>query len=400
MQRAVGSWEWHDEFVDELGRRGWALTLAATVTAGALVMAGCANEDTIPVAEKPTQNPSGGTTSDQGSQNGPSSQGSGNGTGQVSDAVARVETDPVPNDGDAADDPAIWVDRNDPSRSLVIGTDKEGGLAVYDLAGNERQYLRDGEMNNVDLRDDVRFDGRSVALVTAGNRSTNTIAVYQLDPRTRRLEEVDGPPIEVGFDLYGSCMYRNEASDIHVVVNSEDGEVEQWELLFDEDDDEIDARRVRSFDVGDQTEGCVADDELGRLYVGEESRGIWRFGADPEDSDDGTLIDQTDGGNLVADVEGLAIAQGQGRSGYLVASSQGDNSFVLYRRDGENNFVGRFQIGSSDDIDEVEETDGIDVTTTSLSQDFPDGLFVAQDGENGDDNQNFKLVAWGDVIGG
>ncbi|MDI5980842.1 phytase, partial [Amycolatopsis magusensis] len=36
-----------------------------------------------------------------------------------------------------ADDPAIWVDRADPARSLVLGTLKEGGLAVFDLRGRE-----------------------------------------------------------------------------------------------------------------------------------------------------------------------------------------------------------------------------------------------------------------------
>src|SRR5262245_41831515 len=37
--------------------------------------------------------------------------------------LATVETDPVPNGGDAADDPAIWVNPNDPAQSAIIGTD-------------------------------------------------------------------------------------------------------------------------------------------------------------------------------------------------------------------------------------------------------------------------------------
>lgn len=35
------------------------------------------------------------------------------------------ETDVVENYGDAADDPAIWVNKNNPSKSLVIGTNKK-----------------------------------------------------------------------------------------------------------------------------------------------------------------------------------------------------------------------------------------------------------------------------------
>lgn len=41
--------------------------------------------------------------------------------------TATVETDPVPHDGDAADDPAIWVHPTDPGRSVILGTDKRGG---------------------------------------------------------------------------------------------------------------------------------------------------------------------------------------------------------------------------------------------------------------------------------
>ena len=43
-------------------------------------------------------------------------------------------SDPVDFD---TDDPAIWVNPNDPAQSLVIGTDKDssGGLYVFDLKG-------------------------------------------------------------------------------------------------------------------------------------------------------------------------------------------------------------------------------------------------------------------------
>ena len=40
-----------------------------------------------------------------------------------------------------ADDPAIWVNRRNPTRSLVIGTAKDAGLLVYDLSGRLVQAL-------------------------------------------------------------------------------------------------------------------------------------------------------------------------------------------------------------------------------------------------------------------
>src|SRR5919198_762706 len=63
-------------------------------------------------------------------------------------AHASVETTPVPHDGDAADDAAVWVDPHDPGRSTVIGTDKKGGLAVYDLDGRQLFFYGGIRPNN------------------------------------------------------------------------------------------------------------------------------------------------------------------------------------------------------------------------------------------------------------
>src|SRR5690606_33806904 len=71
----------------------------------------------------------------------------------VPTVTALVETTPVSSFGDAADDPAIWANPDDPAASLVIATDKKAGLYVYDMQGQVVQFLPDGKMNNVDLRE-------------------------------------------------------------------------------------------------------------------------------------------------------------------------------------------------------------------------------------------------------
>jgi 3-phytase len=330
---------------------------------------------------------------------------SGGRSGEVSDSAnegrpfARLvpsrETAAVPHSGDAADDPAIWVNRAKPSESAIVGTDKDGGLAVYDLTGRQLQYRADGEINNVDLRTGFRLGDRAVVLVAAGNRSDNSIAIYLLNVRTRRLENVAARQIHPGIETYGSCLYRSPRSHkTYYFVTSKSGQVEQWEL-FDSGAGGVDARRVRSLEVGSQTEGCVADDRLARFYVSEESKGIWRYGAEPDSGSRRVLVDSTARrGHLVADVEGLAIAYGAGSSGFLIASSQGSNSFTIYRRAASNGYLSTFELGAGNGIDAVEDTDGIDVTTASLGSPFQDGLFVAQDGTNEGGNQNFKLVGW------
>jgi len=67
---------------------------------------------------------------------------------------------------------------------------------------------------------------------------------------------------------------------------------------------------------------------------------------------------------------------------------------VVYQREGANPYVITFTIEKGDGIDQVSDTDGIEVTNFDLGPDFPLGLFVVQDGNNDDDNQNFKLVSW------
>eukprot|EP01041_Mallomonas_annulata_P024785 gene24786-45656_t len=49
---------------------------------------------------------------------------------------------------DAADDPAIWADPRDPTRGVIIGTDKKAGLYVYDLNGRQRSFIAAGRVNN------------------------------------------------------------------------------------------------------------------------------------------------------------------------------------------------------------------------------------------------------------
>ncbi len=306
--------------------------------------------------------------------------------------TATVETDPVPNSGDAADDPAIWIHPNDPTQSTIIGTDKQGGLAVYDLSGKQIQYLADGLMDNVDLRDGFLLGGQKVSLVTASNRKTNSIAIYKVNAQTRQLENVAARTVTHGLKVYGMCMYRSEKSGkLYYFGTSKSGDVEQYELA-DNGAGKVDARKVRNFKLGSVVEGCVADDQLGHFYISEEAVGIWKYSAEPDAGVQGALIAKVGDGHLFADVEGLAIAYGKDGKGYLMASSQGNHSYVIYRREGKNEFVKKFRVGNGDKVDGAEETDGIDVTTANLGPAFPNGVFVVQDGFNDKGNQNFKLV--------
>jgi 3-phytase len=315
-----------------------------------------------------------------------------------------IETQPADRFGDAADDPAIWVNPADPSRSLVIGTDKKLGLYLHDLNGRKLQTLPDGKLNNVDLRHDFPLGGERVAIVAASNRTTHGISVYKVDADALQLVEVADGILPTGFlDPYGLCMYRSASSgEFYVFINEGgDGRFRQWRL-FDNGEGKVAAEQVREFPVGSQTEGCVADDELGFLYVGEENHGIWKYAAEPDGGSDRALIDSTgDDGRLTDDVEGLALWIGEEGRGYLIASNQGADNYAVYRREGDNAWVGFFHIVANAElgIDGASETDGLDVSSATFGERYPAGLLVVQDGRNiaPEERQNFKFVSWADV---
>ena len=313
-----------------------------------------------------------------------------------------LEAPAVATWGDAADDPVIWVNAKDPSRSVVIATDKNIGLNVYDLDGRPLQTLADGRMNNVDVRDGFLVDGKPRTLVAASNRTDKTIALYWLDPETRKLARA-GDPVPIGLDdPYGLCMFAAADGSGHYVFvnNGGDGIYRQWRITAK--DGRAIAEQVREFKVGSQAEGCVADDETGSLYVAEEAGGFFRYSARPDGGAERREIDRVDGPNgLVADIEGMSIWRGKDGKGFIVLSNQGADNYAVYRLEGDNAFVGIFHIVADPErgIDGVSETDGLDVSSAALGARFPDGLMVVQDGRNLSprERQNYKFVSWRDI---
>ena len=304
---------------------------------------------------------------------------------------AVAETEPVASADDAADDPAIWRNPRAPDRSLVVATDKQAGIHVYDLTGKRLSYTPAPRLNNVDLR---QLGSR--ILVAASDRADVAqahVALFDLDGGTGKLRALGRYPVGAG-EAYGMCLWtraRDRALFGFIVLK--DGRIDQ--VAIDATGPVPQVRTVRSMKLGTQSEGCVVDDRTGMLYVAEEDVGLWRFAADPDAPVTPTAIAKVDGTTLVADAEGLAIAPAGRDGGYLVVSSQGDNAYTLYRLP-QVRYAGRFRIGGGA-IDGTSETDGIDLMLGDFGPRFRGGLMVAQDGDNAPATQNFKYVDWAAV---
>lgn len=306
---------------------------------------------------------------------------------------ARDKTDDVRTEGDAADDSAIYINKKSPGKSLILGTDKNSGLSVFDIKGNRLQEFPDGEQNNVDIRYNFPLGNEKIPLIATGNRTTNTIDFYKVNQENNSVERVSVKEHPAGLEIYGSCFYKSpKTKKYYYFVNSKAGEVVQWEVQGGTDANII-LTEVRRFLVGSQVEGCVADDNYEAFYIGEEKVGIWRYQAEPNSGEERYLIDGTDPetGHLVADVEGLALYRIGKKHGYLVASSQGENAFTIYRRD-NGNYVGKFAV-TYQGIP-VENCDGIEIASNYLGFGYQTGMVVVQDGNKTHSRQSFKMVPW------
>ncbi len=306
------------------------------------------------------------------------------------------ETTPVKSavGADAADDPAIWVEKANPEKSLILGTDKKAGLYVYDLQGEQKQFVAAGALNNVDLRDCFPYQGKSVTLVGASNRTKNAVSLFVLDPETGIVSDIVSN-ISSGVDeVYGFCMHHNRVENrFFAIVNGKNGMVEQFEITSEAD--KLSGTLVKILQANSQPEGMVTDDETGILYVGVEMEGIFYNNLTVSDKTL-TLFPESTHKNkaVVYDIEGISHFTFQNEK-YLIASIQGSFSYALFSIT-QQRYIASFVVADGV-VDGVEDTDGLDITILNLGSDFPNGILVLQDGYNSkneeDEPQNFKIIS-------
>lgn len=306
---------------------------------------------------------------------------------------AKAETAPVNSTGDAADDPAIWFDANNPANSKIIGTQKKGGVYVYNLDGTIAQEILGGKPNNADLRNDFEFaDGKDV-IVGASDRIDNTIVLWRFMQKDARLNPNAIARIATGFpEVYGFCLGKID-NDYIALATSKVGDIKAFKIHADGAN--IVSEKIFEKSLGSIAEGCVIDDKTGHAFVSQELVGLWDINLKDGASN---LIDKVDTGRLVSDVEGVSTWD-NGATRYLVVSVQGDSRFNIYNLNQPHQYLGSFRVTDSDKIDGVSTTDGIDVSFHNFGADYPEGLVVVQDDINTMPaaTQNFKLLSWKDI---
>ena len=317
----------------------------------------------------------------------------------------RVVTAPTKHD---TDDPAIWINRQNPAESLILGTDKnvDGALYVFGLDGQVKtdKVVRGlVRPNNVDVAYGVMLGGKPTDVAVVTERYAHRLRIYRLPD----MAPVDGGGVpvfqgELARDCMGIALYTRPGDGaLFAIVSRSDyqsplqGYLHQYRLV----DDGLGVLRgvfTRSFGEWSgkkEIEAIAVDQELGYVYYSDEAFGIRKYHADPaaDDSDEELAVFGRDG--FAEDREGISIyATGRG-TGYILVSDQQNNAFRVFRREGEPGKPHEHAFLKSIPFSTIE-SDGSDVTNVPLGPAFPSGLFVAM--SNG---KVFHYYSWDDIAG-
>lgn len=313
-------------------------------------------------------------------------------------------SDPVSAD---SDDPAIWVNPKDPAQSLVIGTDKnaDGGLYVFNLQGKiQHDKVVKGlkRPNNVDIAYGLSLNGKPVDIAVTTERMTHRLRIYSLPDMkpvdNGGIEVFEGETLPEYRDLMGIAMYKNKAGQIYAIAGRKTGPTDGgylWQyLLGDDGKGNVKATLVRKFGKYSgkkEIEAIAVDHNLGYVYYSDEQYGVRQYYADLDRGNEELAVFGTTG--FSDDHEGISIYQLTDSTGYILVSDQGSNRFHIFSREGqpgkpfEHTLLKVVNVAAT-------ESDGSEVVSVPLNNDFKHGLFVAMS-----NNKTFHFYRWEDIAG-
>ncbi|MEN8165223.1 MAG: phytase [Acidobacteriota bacterium] len=327
--------------------------------------------------------------------------------------VPVVVTEPTAVD---TDDPAFWINPEDPAQSLILGTDKGGAIYVFDLQGKiipEKTVTGMGRMNNVDIACGFQLGGETIDIALATDRNENKIRAFRLPDMAAidngGIEAFEGQAPELRRPM-GLALYTR-ASDgaFFAIVSRKEGPsgAYLWQYrIEDGGSGAVKATKIREFgsfsgltktEEGEikttEIEAIAVDNALGYVYYSDEWGGIKKYHADPDapDADVELAVFGTDG--FMEDREGISIYNIDDGTGYILVSDQQANAFRIFKREGEPENPHDHQLVKVVNVS-TNESDGSDVTSLVLDERFPSGIFVAMS-----DNKTFHFYSWDDIAG-
>lgn len=315
-----------------------------------------------------------------------------------------VITEPVKYD---TDDPAVWINPEDASKSLIIGTDKnqDGALYVYDLAGKiqEDKVVRGLQRpDNVDVEYGLMLSGKPTDIAVTTERQSHKLRIFALPT----MKPIDNGGLsmfegETGIeyrDLMGISLYKNQAGKIYAIVGRKSGPTDGtylWQYLLEEGKKgTVKATLVRKFGKYSgkkEIESIAVDDHLGYIYYSDEGVGVRKYYADPEKGNTELALFATE--NFTEDHEGISIYELSPTKGYILVSDQGANQFHIFSREGTAHNPHDHQLLKIVKV-KAAFSDGSETVAFPLNKQFKKGIFIAMS-----DDRTFHFYQWEDLAG-
>ena len=305
-----------------------------------------------------------------------------------------------------SDDPAIWINKDNPELSMIIGTDKggdegDGALYAFDLEGKiikEKTVRNIARPNNVDIAYGLMLNGKATDIAVCTERYTNSIRAFSLPD----MKPVDNGGIEIFKnetlrDPMGIALYTDGATGkIYAITGRKSGPHDGsylWQYLLEDDGNGyIKATLVRKFGSfeGDEIEAIAVDSENGYIYYSDEGIGVRKYYAHA-DSSNVELALFGSGDLFTEDNEGISIYKNNDGTGYIIVSDQQANIFHFFTREGSGDNPHDHVLMKSIHASTLE-SDGNDVTSFAIGSRFPKGFFVAMS-----DDKTFQLYDWRNI---
>lgn len=318
------------------------------------------------------------------------------------------QTDPVPHD---ADDPAVWVNPQNPARSLIVGTNKvaapDGGLYVFDLSGRFLTAVRGLDRpNNVDIEYGLQTRGGRVDIAVTTERLQHRLRVFRISEQG--LDPIDGGygiPVLAGeqgerAEPMGIALYRRPADDAFFAIiapknGGATGYLWQYRLTVDPATHLVRGSLVRRFGRYSGTaeiEAVAVDDAAGYVYYSDELYGVRKWHADPDHPDADTEQAVLGADGFKRQREGIAVVPTGARDGFVVVSDQieGGSELRIFRRTPDASGHAVVAVVAT----QADSTDGLEVVPSGLPGDFTGGLLVMMNSRG----RNFQLYRWADVV--
>nr|WP_298924133.1 phytase [uncultured Allomuricauda sp.] len=297
------------------------------------------------------------------------------------------------------DDPAIWVNPQNASKSIVFGTDKEtnGAIYAFDLEGKiiEEKTIRNIQRpNNVDVEYGFQLnDSVTVDVIAFTEREKQQIRLFSV-PDMKPLdgggfpvfedEKVFEQKLPMGISLYKSPVDSSMYAIVGRKTGPRDNYLYQYKVMADSTGVKTDlVRKFGKFSGQKEIEAIAVDDEKGLVYYSDEGVCIRKYYAEPNMGNEELSCFGAE--HFLQDIEGIAIATYSDGEGYIIVSDQQQGQFNIFSRK-DNTFIKAVNLTTL-------ETDGCEVVTVPLNDTFPNGLFAAMN-----DEKNFYFYDLGKLM--